>query len=333
MNAIFISEQKEMFKQVYIKEYVDFLKKRLDTDGEVYNKTDIKSNPKLCKDVEYIFSTWDMPELDESEIKTLFPKLKCIFYAAGTIKYFAKPFWNCGVRIFSAKAANGIPVAEYTVSQIILANKGMFFAAKNINSQNFESVRSIAEKFSGNFEQSVGLIGVGMIAKKVIRLLENYDVNIMVYDPYLSDSDAECLNVKKCTLAEIFETCNVISNHMANTKETEGMLDYNLFKRMKPYSTFINTGRGAQVAEDDLIRVLKGRDDIMALLDVTYPEPPHADNPLFEMNNCILTPHIAGSKHSEYHRMAKYMIDEYMRYSSGEKCLYEERKENFDIMA
>lgn len=79
-------------------------------------------------DADCLFSTWGMPALAEEEIARFFPKLKAVFYAAGTVQGFARPFLNRGIRIFSAWGANAVPVAEFTVSQILLANKGFFGA-------------------------------------------------------------------------------------------------------------------------------------------------------------------------------------------------------------
>ena len=88
------------------------------------------------------------------------------------------------------------------------------------------------------------------------------------------------------------------------------MLDYALFSRMPRNATFLNTGRGAQVVEADLVRALREAPDRTAVLDVTFPEPPAADSPLNALPNVFLTPHIAGSKGREVERMGAYMAEE-----------------------
>ena len=70
-------------------------------------------------EIEAVFSTWGMPRLTEDEISSLLPGLRCVFYAAGTVQAFARPFLNKGVRVFSAWAANAVPVAEFTLGQIL----------------------------------------------------------------------------------------------------------------------------------------------------------------------------------------------------------------------
>ena len=102
---------------------------------------------------------------------------------------------------------------------------------------------------------------------------------------------------------------------------------------MRPYATFLNTGRGAQVVEADLIRVLGDRPDLTAILDVTDPEPPVANSPLYTLPNCILTPHIAGSIGNEVWRMSAYMADEFARYLQGSPVRYEVTEQMLATMA
>lgn len=111
------------------------------------------------------------------------------------------------------------------------------------------------------------------------------------------------------------------------------MLDGHLFSLMRPNATFLNTGRGAQVVEDDLVRVLRERPDLTAILDVTMPEPPVEGHPFHSLPNCILTPHIAGSLGDEVHRMAEYMAEEYQLYVSGQPTRYEVSMKMLETMA
>lgn len=91
------------------------------------------------------------------------------------------------------------------------------------------------------------------------------------------------------------------------------------FALMKPDATFLNTARGAVVDEEGMIEVLQNRPDLMAVLDVTYPEPPKPGSPLYTLPNVVLTPHIAGSLNQECRRMGRYAVEECRRYLRGEK--------------
>lgn len=333
MKTIFLCEDSDKLFAVYDENTYEKLSQITDVEKVQYTKKDIIDNPLKFKDVETVFSTWGMPSFTEEQIKLCFPNLKCIFYAAGTVQMFAKPFLNCGVKVFSAWAANAVPVAEYTVAQIILANKDFFVQSRLLSQKQREQAYTRLKSHIGNYRKKVGLMGCGMIGSLVADMLKNYKLEVLAFDPFLSDEKAKELNVKKCSLDEIFSSCHVISNHLANNEKTKGMLDYNLFSKMEPYATFINTGRGAQVVENDLVKVLKQREDLTAILDVTYPEPPDISHPFYTLKNCFLTPHIAGSLGSEVVRMAEYMIDEYISFKEGKNTKYEVTLKMLETMA
>ena len=274
-------------------------------------------------DVSYIFSTWGMPELSESDIKTYLPSLKAVFYAAGSVRAFAEPFLKCGVSVFSAWAANGMPVAEMTFAQIVLANKGYFQTFHRVSDEGKWENKTFGGPYTGNYETKVGIIGAGMIGKLVIGKLKTLDnIEVLVFDPFLPDEKAAELGVKKTDLVTLFRECTVISNHLASNDQTIGMLNKSCFDVMKPNATFVNTGRGAQVVEDDLIAALKAEPARVALLDVTYPEPPKESSELLRLPNVFLTPHIAGSMNNEFHRMAEFMYEEYRLFDEGKATRY-----------
>jgi len=283
--------------------------------------------------VEIIFSTWGMPALSGEEIEAHLPSLKAVFYAAGSVQGFARPFLRRGVRVFSAWGANAVPVAEFTVAQILLANKGFYQSAALMKSEGRAKAREYAQGLPGNFGVEVGLIGCGMIGGLVARMLRAYRLAVLAYDPYLSDARASELGVKKCSLAELFGRCQTISNHLANNEQTRELLCYGLFRRMRPNAAFINTGRGAQVVEADLVRALQEEPGRTALLDVTDPEPPGPGSALYSLPNVILTPHIAGSMGDEAARMGEYMVEEFEAMLHGRAARYEVTEGMLETMA
>lgn len=285
---------------------------------------DLKAAPKgAFADVEAVFSTWGMPSMTDSEIAELLPSLKAVYYSAGTVQGFARPFLDRGIRVFSAWSANGVPVAEYAFSQIILANKGFFRAQRVMAESGRDAGRAASNCYPGNFEVNVGLIGIGMIGSMVAERLKSTNLGVKAFDPFLPAERAKALGITLCSLEELFATCQVVSNHLANNAQTRGMIRGEHFRSMPGYATFINTGRGAQVVEDDLVAALRERPDLTAILDVTYPEPPVAGHPFYTLPNCILTPHIAGSSGNEVHRMAEYMLEEFRLVAAGRQPRYE----------
>ena len=279
-------------------------------------------NRKDLRDVEVIFSTWGMFKLTEEQIREIFPSLKAIFYAAGTVKYFAEPFLKCGVRVFSAWMANSVPVAEVTFSEIVLALKG-FFQREVKKPEDWDN-SDPEVGYPGCYKSNVGIIGAGSIGKMVISKLRTLDVNIKVFDAFLSKEQIEELGCEKVSLEELFSTCDVISNHLANVPATVGMIDHNCFDRMKKYGTFINTGRGAQVVEADMIKAMEDCPTRTALLDVTDPcEPPVPGSKLYSLPNIRITPHVAGSIGKEFQRLGQYMYEVYTLYKEGKETKYE----------
>lgn len=327
MKAIFFCNSPDNVRRVFDQTALARLHELCTLDERVYTAAKLDAIP---TDTEIVFSTWGMPNLTEAQIAQHLPRLQCVFYAAGSVQAFARPLLARGVRVFSAWAANAVPVAEYTVAQIVLANKGFFAQARDMKIHQ-PAPRSTA--YLGNYAQSVGLIGCGMIGSLVAQMLKSYALDVYVYDPYLSPEKAAALGVTPCTLDEIFKRCAVVSNHLPNNAETRGMLTYTHFSCMRPYAAFLNTGRGAQVVEADLIRALEERPDLTAILDVTDPEPPVKDSPLYSLPNCILTPHVAGSLGNEVWRMSAYMADEFALYQSGEPTRYEVTAQMLATMA
>ena len=293
----------------------------------VYTKEDLMEQPSLALQAETVFSTWYMPFFTEEEVSKVFPALKSVFYSAGTVKYFAEPFLQKGVRVFSAAALNGIPVAESVAAQIILAGKGFFLSQKAAKSPlwrlAFRRARSIADAHPGNYGSKVGLIGCGAVGRKVVELLQPYELKVYVYDPFVTDKQLDEIGVQRMELYEMFSKCDVISNHLPDIPSTRGMLNYELFSKMKPTATFINTGRGAQVVEKDLVKALRKRPKACALLDVTRHEPPFPWSPLLWRKNVFLTPHIAGSLSGEYGRLATEMVAAWKIVEEGGQSPYE----------
>lgn len=280
-------------------------------------------------DVEAVFSTWGIPKLTEENLQLL-PALKIVFYAAGSVRSFAPLLLERGIRVVSSWGANAVPVAEFSLAQVLLSTKGYW---RNVRDFDRPEARGSAFRGPGNFGETVGLIGAGMVGRALIDLLRPFQLRVVVHDPFLPDDDAQQLGVEKVSLAELFEQSIVVSNHLPNLEELRGLLDGALFESMRPDATFINTGRGAQVNEPDLIGVLQQRPDLTALLDVTMPEPPDEGSPFYTMPNVRLSTHIAGSLGDEVVRMADYAIDEYERWKKGEPLLWEVTAERLATMA
>ncbi|MBX3014363.1 MAG: hydroxyacid dehydrogenase [Caldilineaceae bacterium] len=275
----------------------------------------VAADPTILHEAELLFSGWGMPRMDEAFLAHT-PKLKAVFYGAGSIKACTTDaFWARKIPITSSYAANAVPVAEFTLAQILLCLKKSWqyaFALKHD--------RAYGARFTvpGGYGSTVGLISLGMIGRLVCRHLQRFDVQVLAYDPFVTAADAAELGVTLCPLTEIFQRADVVSLHTPWLPETVGMITGAHFAAMKEGATFINTARGAVVREPELIAVLQQRPDLLAVLDVTYPEPPVPGSPLYTLPNVVLTPHIAGSLDAECQRMGQIVVDEVRRFLTGE---------------
>ncbi len=293
-------------------------------------EADLKQHAGALSQVEVIFSTWGMPRLSAAQLDRL-PTLRAVFYAAGSVQGFARPLLERGIVVVSAWRANAVPVAEWTLAQILLSNKGFWRNARDCSSFEGRTQRPFSGR--GNFGATVALLGAGAVGRSVIEMLRPFALKVVVFDPFLGEADARALGVELVSLQEAFERGAVVSNHLANNPQTVGMLRAEHFARMAPDAVFINTGRGATVDEDGLIRVLRERPDLTALLDVTWPEPPAADSPLYGLPNAHLTSHLAGSIGDEVVRMADYVIEEFRAWQQGRPLRYAVSLEQLDTMA
>lgn len=283
-------------------------------------------------ETELAFSTWGMPILTGNDLKKRFPNLRAVFYAAGSVQSFAQPLLENGIRLFSAWQANAIPVVQYTTGQILLALKG-YFTVQPLCRTDRGRAKRLAEAYPGCFEVTIGLLGCGAIGSRVAEQLTRMGLRVLVFDPFLPEERAGKLGVTRTDPETIFRECDVISNHLADLPGTRGILRREHFRSMKPHAVFINTGRGPQLNEDDLYEALTEEPGRTALLDVMIDEEQSTKSPLNRLENCLITPHIAGSSGNEVHRMAEYMIDALEDLMSGKTSPHEVTAEMLKTMA
>ena len=289
-------------------------------------------HPELLAETEVILSGWGAPQLT-AEVLALMPRLKVVFYGAGSIRaLMTTEAWDRGIRVTSSYAANAIPVADFTLAQIILCLKSAYAYARAVKElRHYPERNSIP--LAGTYRSTIGLVSMGMIGRMVVQRLSMLDVNIVAYDPFVSAEEAAELGVEMVSLEEVFQRADVVSLHTPWLKETERMVNGKLLRSMKHGAAFINTSRGAVVHEAEMIEVLQQRPDIQVVLDVTYPEPPVKGSPFYTLPNVVLTPHIAGSMRLECARMGASVLADVEHYLAGKPLQWEISRERAAIMA
>ncbi|MEN8662515.1 MAG: hydroxyacid dehydrogenase [Lentimonas sp.] len=266
-------------------------------------------------EIEVLLSGWNMKLMDQEFLDSM-PNLKVVFYGAGSIRYIATPeFWKRNIQISSSYATNAVPVAEFTMSAILLSLKHFWKFSRMVKSG--EGWGDHTRPVPGAFYSKVGVVSCGMTARKTMELLQPFDLDLEVYCPFLTASEADELGVARASLKDIFRNNDVVTLHTPNLPETFGLIGREYFELMPEGATFINTARGQIVREDEMIEVARERPDLSFVLDVTHPEPPVKDSPLLSLPNVVLTPHIAGSMGPEVGRMGASVVSEVKRYLAG----------------
>jgi len=144
--------------------------------------------------------------------------------------------------------------------------------------------------------QVLGLVALGNIGRATARIAAAFGLHLIAYDPYVGSWVAKEYNVELVSsLNELASRSDFVSMHTPFNQETMKLVGEPFFKAMKPSAYFINTSRGGTVDEQALIQALRNGEIAGAGIDVYEEEPPPSDNPLFSMDNVIVTPHTAGN--------------------------------------
>ncbi len=171
-------------------------------------------------------------------------------------------------------------------------------------------------------DKLVGVLGIGNIGRKVARRVQGFDANVQYYDLYpLPAQEEAALGARGVSLDELFRTSDIVTCHTPLTLQTHHIVGREQFALMKPTAVLINTSRGPVVDEAALIDALQSGRIAGAGLDVFEQEPVDPDNPLLQMDNVVVTPHIAGTTWNTWFRRAEFAYANMHRVWNGEAPL------------
>lgn len=268
---------------------------------------------------EVLVGHWGCPTLTAEAMEAM-PELTMFAYAAGTVKWqVTDAVWDRGVLVTSAAAANAVPVAEFAMAAILLANKGLCWLSAHERDPSV--VVPIDPSAIGNHGKRVGLVGASHVGRLTRDLLAPFDLDVAFADPYLSVDDAVSMDAAKMELDELCAWCDVLSIHAPDTEATKGMISARQLSLLRDGTPIVNTARGALIEPAALqAELTSGR--LQAVLDVTEPEPLPPDSPLRTLPNVILMPHVAGAIGDETIRLADLAVEEVRRFAAGEPPLH-----------
>ncbi len=312
-TALLVMEE-ERRADVYPPEALAGIGRLVHWQGPPLTREQLAADPSALEGVEILLTGWGAPVLD-ADLLAHAPALRAVLVAAGSVRHLTTPaFWERGIPIVSAAAANAVPVAEFTLAHVLLGLKQVHRVARDTASSR-AFPRDVA--VPGAYRSRVGLLGLGHIGRLVAAHLARFDVDVLATDPLATPESARRAGVRLIGIEELFATCHVVSLHAPLLPETRGTVGARLLSSLGPGATLINTARGALVDEAAAVRVLRDRPDLTAVLDVTHPEPPAHDSPLFDLPNVVLTPHIGGAVGAERHRLGLLVLDELDRFVRG----------------
>ncbi len=213
-----------------------------------------------------------------------------------------------GIPVFYTPARNAQAVAEMFIANVITLMRNTIAAAQWLEEEKWEvGAHTSYLQFKGNelAGKTIGIVGFGAIGQLIAKLVENFPCKICYYDPYFTSENSD---YRKTSLEDVFESSDIVSIHLPENKSTKGMIDKNLFSKMKNDAVFVNTARASVVNREDLLEVLEDKKIRGAVLDVFDNEPPdEIDYRIIHQDNVLATPHIAGATHEVEDHHVKIM--------------------------
>ena len=262
------------------------------------------------------------------------PNLKIVFCPrGGPVNVDVEAATERGIMVVNAPGRNAEGVADHTIGLLICEARHLARSHCAVVNGSFnERAKSWRQYTPELAEKTLGLVGFGNVGRKVAKRAQGFDMNILVYDPYVSEEDAATQGVKKVSMEELMRNSDFVSVHARLTKKTWHLIGEKEFSMMKKNAIFANTSRGHVVDEKALVQALKKGKIAGAALDVVEEEPiqHHPENPLLKMQNVTITPHTAGMSDRVRERGVRMAAKDLARYLKGERIQNLLNKEGLD---
>jgi D-3-phosphoglycerate dehydrogenase len=232
-----------------------------------------------------------------------------------------------GITVATAVGANAQTVAEHTFALILSLSTKLKYAEEFVRNRHFKDepwpprhrTELLKTEISG---KTIGLVGLGSVGIRVARIAaEGFAMKVLAYDPYVKSLDQSQFKISLTDLQTLLPESDVISIHCLLTNETRGMIGPREFQLMKKTPLLINTARGPIVDEKALLEALSEGRIAGAGLDTFSIEPPDVNNPLLNLPNVVLTPHIGGNSVESKTRVQDVIIENIRRLETGTPLL------------
>lgn len=223
-----------------------------------------------------------------------------------------------GIMVVNNSGANSDSVAQHAIGMLLALSKNMIRHDRMMR----EAPGLDRMKYLGleATRKTLGIVGLGNIGRRTAKIAKHaLNMNVIAYDPYISDADFAERDAEKVDFETLFRTSDFVSVHCPLTTETKGMIDADVLAMMKPTAYFITTARGGIHVEADLVDALaKGSID-GAGVDVFDQEPPGPGHPLMQFQNVLMTPHAAGITDVCNNNMARWGAEQWIEVLAGRR--------------
>jgi phosphoglycerate dehydrogenase-like enzyme len=235
--------------------------------------------------------------------------------------------WDRGIRVVDTNNSMSYPVAEWALALTLmgLRDYGSLWRRMVVDRAPVEPGRPSYDFGFAHGEltgKTVGLIGFGHIARRLVELLQPFHVKVFAHDPYVPIEVGDAYSVVLTSLDNVLALSDVVCCLVPITPATRGLLGASQIALLKPGAVFVNVSRGAVVDHSALLDRLRGG-DIVACLDVFDPEPVPAGSPFLDLPNVLLSPHIGSATAASSPRSFRLMVDELERFLAGHETRFD----------
>ena len=189
--------------------------------------------------------------------------------------------------------ANAVSVAEHVMTFFLQLTKNIHLSDELTRKGKFQEKGNLPAFFE-LYQKNVLILGFGRIGQAVAKRCLGFEMNVYVYDPYVSKDTIEKMGCLSISIEDSLKLADFVSVHLPLNDKTKNFINAKSFQEMKDSCVIVNTARGGIINEQDLYQALKDKKLRAAGLDVYEQEPPPSDHPLFDLSNVLLTPHNAA---------------------------------------
>ena len=271
----------------------------------------------LCRDADAIISS----DISVNVLKECHNVKLIQTLSAGYDRLDLETILEMGIPVANNGGANAISVSEQTIALMISIGRNLMAQWDSTTRQRQWRGALYQTELSELTDKTVGIVGLGRIGKHVAKRLTGFETRTIYHEVIDIPQDIQReLKTEPVPLDELLETSDIVSLHVPLTRRTRGMMSDREFEIMKPTAFLINACRGPVVDEAALYRALTEGKIAGAGLDVLEVEPTPPDNPLFDLDNVVITPHMAGQSVETALRAANFACANILRVLSGEEA-------------